>query len=493
MARREKGYVCEQDDPKGSTLPATVRLALLSGLIWGWLLIAMGQTAIAGAGSDASPAMLSFSWQIAFIALLAISLPLAKKGRPAPSLFASLAFGLATATLLVAQPLVPSGELLQYLVLRQVLMGATCASLLCLWSRMARPLSARRGSFQMLCAGIVAVLALTFYMALTVPARFGLLVLMLVAVALDVLLAPLPPEEEAPASPEDRSEFSALVPLAICAYSLLSFAFRTVFTPSAGISIATTSFAGVVVTGAFALYFQRRPFVLRTGLWLASGFVLLICLSALLVILFPESGLHLIAFLLNTAAFLLGGLMFFLPGTLASAVGKPACLGFRLAAFLFFASRLASEILVTVFALDPPSALVLALIFLVISLLVLIFGFFYTGLPHRSPAASASPLEDKCAHLAKEHDLTEREAAVLVPLAKGHTMKSIAEQFTVSFHTVRSQVRSISKETGHSFARGAPGYARIAVVSANPQLRSTEAFIVTAVTMSLSTRTEGPS
>ena len=443
MARREKGYVCEQDDPKGSTLPATVRLALLSGLIWGWLLIAMGQTAIAGAGSDASPAMLSFSWQIAFIALLAISLPLAKKGRPTPSLFASLAFGLATATLLVAQPLVPSGELLQYLVLRQVLMGATCASLLCLWSRMARPLSARRGSFQMLCAGIVAVLALTFYMALTVPARFGLLVLMLVAVALDVLLAPLPPEEEAPASPEDRSEFSALVPLAICAYSLLSFAFRTVFTPSAGISIVTTSFAGVVVTGAFALYFQRRPFALRTGLWLASGFVLLICLSALLVILFPESGLHLIAFLLNTAAFLLGGLMFFLPGTLASAVGKPACLGFRLAAFLFFASRLASEILVTVFALDPPSALVLALIFLVISLLVLIFGFFYTGLPHRSPAASASPLEDKCAHLAKEHDLTEREAAVLVPLAKGHTMKSIAEQFTVSFHTVRSQVRSI--------------------------------------------------
>ena len=77
MARREKGYVCEQDDPKGSTLPATVRLALLSGLIWGWLLIAMGQTAIAGAGSDASPAMLSFSWQIAFIALLAFSLPLA--------------------------------------------------------------------------------------------------------------------------------------------------------------------------------------------------------------------------------------------------------------------------------------------------------------------------------------------------------------------------------------------------------------------------------
>lgn len=82
MARREKGYVCEQDDPKGSTLPATVRLALLSGLIWGWLLIAMGQTAIAGAGSDASPAMLSFSWQIAFIALLAISLPLAKKRPP---------------------------------------------------------------------------------------------------------------------------------------------------------------------------------------------------------------------------------------------------------------------------------------------------------------------------------------------------------------------------------------------------------------------------
>lgn len=449
MARRKKGYVCERDAPKESTLPATVRLALLPGLIWGWLLIAMGQTAIAGAGLDASPAMLSFSWQIAFIALLAISLPLAKKGRPAPSLFASLAFGLATATLLVAQPLVPSGELLQYLVLRQVLMGATCASLLCLWSRMARPLAARRGSVQMLCAGIVAVLALTFYMALTVPMRFGLLVLTLVAVALDVLLAPLPPEEEAPTAPGDRSEYSALGPLAICAYSLLSFAFRTVFTPSADISIATTSFAGVVVTGAFALYFQRRAFVLRTGLWLASGFVLLICLSALLVILFPESGLHLIAFLLNTAAFLLGGLMFFLPGMLAGAVGKPACLGFRLAAFLFFASRLASEILVTVFALDPPSSLVLALIFLVISLLVLIFGFFHIDLPHRAPAtASASPLEDKCAHLAKEHDLTEREAAVLVPLAKGHTVKSIAEQFTVSFHTVRSQVRSIYLKLG---------------------------------------------
>lgn len=449
MTRREKGYLREQDSPKESILPATVRLALLPGLIWGWLLISMGQTAIAGAGSDASPAMLSFSWQIAFIALLAISLPLTKKGRPAPSLFASLAFGLATATLLVAQPLVPSGELLQYLVLRQVLMGAACASLLCLWSRMARPLSARRGSLQMLCAGIVAVLALTVYMALAVPARFGLLVLMLVAVALDVLLAPLPPEEEPPAAPEDRPEFSALVPLAICAYSLLSFAFRTVFTPSAGISIATTSFAGVVITGAFVLYFQRRSFALRTGLWLASGFVLLICLSALLVILFPESGLYLIAFLLNTAAFLLGGLMFFLPGMLARAVGKPACLGFRLAAFLFFASRLASEILVTVFALDPPSSLVLALIFLVISLLVLIFGFFHIGLPHRAPAtASASPLEDKCARLAKEHDLTEREAAVLVPLAKGHTVKSIAEQFTVSFHTVRSQVRSIYLKLG---------------------------------------------
>ena len=64
------------------------------------------------------------------------------------------------------------------------------------------------------------------------------------------------------------------------------------------------------------------------------------------------------------------------------------------------------------------------------------------------PAASASPLEDKCAHLAKKHDLTEREAAVLVPLAKGHTVKSIAEQFTVSFHTVRSQVRSIYLKLG---------------------------------------------
>ena len=61
MARREKGYLREQDSPKESILPATVRLALLSGLIWGWLLIAMGQTAIAGAGSDASPAMLALS------------------------------------------------------------------------------------------------------------------------------------------------------------------------------------------------------------------------------------------------------------------------------------------------------------------------------------------------------------------------------------------------------------------------------------------------
>ncbi|MFR1167463.1 MAG: LuxR C-terminal-related transcriptional regulator [Adlercreutzia equolifaciens] len=41
-----------------------------------------------------------------------------------------------------------------------------------------------------------------------------------------------------------------------------------------------------------------------------------------------------------------------------------------------------------------------------------------------------------------------RARTVLVPLAKGHTVKSIAEQFTVSFHTVRSQVRSIYLKLG---------------------------------------------
>lgn len=82
MTRREKGHLCEQDSPKESILPATVRLALLPGLIWGWLLISMGQTAIAGAGSDASPAMLSFSWQIAFIALLCHLSPSRQKRPP---------------------------------------------------------------------------------------------------------------------------------------------------------------------------------------------------------------------------------------------------------------------------------------------------------------------------------------------------------------------------------------------------------------------------
>ncbi len=101
------------------------------------------------------------------------------------------------------------------------------------------------------------------------------------------------------------------------------------------------------------------------------------------------------------------------------------------------------------------------LIFLFSLLLVLIFTFLHWP-PPSIAGRQRPPLEDKCAHLAKEHDLTEREAVVLVPL--GHTMKSIAEHHRLLPHRALPGTQYLS-ETGHSFARGAFGYARIATSS----------------------------
>ena len=57
-------------------------------------------------------------------------------------------------------------------------------------------------------------------------------------------------------------------------------------------------------------------------------------------------------------------------------------------------------------------------------------------------------LESRCAAVAREGGLTEREAEVLVYLARGRTKAYIAEALFVTENTVRSHVRNIYSKLG---------------------------------------------
>ena len=126
-------------------------------------------------------------------------------------------------------------------------------------------------------------------MALTVPARWAL-VLMLVAVALDVLPCSIAQKRRPGVAGRSISNSRRSCTLAICAYSLLQLPrFRApCSTPSAGISTATTSDCGRRSHGAFRSGLHRR----RSTHGRLSGFVLAYLLERSACHPFSESGFY---------------------------------------------------------------------------------------------------------------------------------------------------------------------------------------------------------
>lgn len=64
----------------------------------------------------------------------------------------------------------------------------------------------------------------------------------------------------------------------------------------------------------------------------------------------------------------------------------------------------------------------------------------------REAVQERETLEDRCARIAATHQLSAREAEVLVYLAQGHTRASIAKRLFVSENTIREHVKNIYKK-----------------------------------------------
>lgn len=64
----------------------------------------------------------------------------------------------------------------------------------------------------------------------------------------------------------------------------------------------------------------------------------------------------------------------------------------------------------------------------------------------REAVQERETLEDRCARIAATHQLSAREAEVLVYLAQGHTRASIAKKLFVSENTIREHVKNIYKK-----------------------------------------------
>ena len=73
--------------------------------------------------------------------------------------------------------------------------------------------------------------------------------------------------------------------------------------------------------------------------------------------------------------------------------------------------------------------------------------------------AQASPAEVKTAE--SSYELTKRETAVLVELARGKTNKEIADALNVSVHTVISHRKNITHKTGIKSVAGLTVYAML--------------------------------
>lgn len=74
-------------------------------------------------------------------------------------------------------------------------------------------------------------------------------------------------------------------------------------------------------------------------------------------------------------------------------------------------------------------------------------------------AANSSNEPDTCASAAGNYELTKRETAVLVEVARGLTNKEIAERLKVSVFTVTSHRKNIVRKTGIKSVAGLTVYA----------------------------------
>lgn len=74
-------------------------------------------------------------------------------------------------------------------------------------------------------------------------------------------------------------------------------------------------------------------------------------------------------------------------------------------------------------------------------------------------AANSSNEPDTCASAAGNYELTKRETAVLVEVARGLTNKEIAERLNVSVFTVTSHRKNIVRKTGIKSVAGLTVYA----------------------------------
>ena len=194
------------------------------------------------------------------------------------------------------------------------------------------------------------------------------------------------------------------------------------------------------------------------------AFILFLGFCTVMALITFSDNNQVVIFLFRIASFLVKALCFAVSGYVAILLNKSISKGFQLGALSYVGSLAIGELIWLVWPWEKINLLVVTSMLLVISIIILLAGIVLKKQDveqktpyslealesdyNESSNSSITKLEDACNELSSKYSLTERESEILIPLARGYTLKTISENDVVSYNTVKAQVRSVYQKLG---------------------------------------------
>ena len=147
-------------------------------------------------------------------------------------------------------------------------------------------------------------------------------------------------------------------------------------------------------------------------------------------------------------------------GYISAFLNMPINRGFLIGLLIWLVPLTVGQCVWLVWPLDYNALLVIASILLITSIATLFTGAILKNSGGGGQEASSqydstlreslnnTEFELACISIAAQYALSKREREILIPLAKGYTLKTVSEQFIVSYNTIKVQVRSIYQKMG---------------------------------------------
>lgn len=430
----------------------TIVSASSLGLLWAWYMYAGCGVAARTFGLELDDAVALQTLSLACVSLNLIATRLWKsKGLPARA-YAVAGSVFAAAATFAALVCISAGSyptIMQALV--SMLSGLAYSSILIAWIalHLNRDLKSLLPSV-FLAIGIIGA----GYLVLALLGGLAPLASLLYPLGSSVLLSRRNPLEKATGSvarPDSRPERQRAQFLLYSLSLVLCGGFSRGILASSWSPSLSLDWAGVLVALsaiAFAAVFLLPGKI--TGNSVLASLAGAVCVAVVGALFLPPGNIVLSSFIFTIGwlllAFTIASAMDFFGKRASNPVGSAcACI-----ALVLFASAL-SNILTSQFSAYKTELLVLSTVLLILSLVITMAmqtGKHAVAFSAADGSGPSTDVADRCRVLADRHGLTEREYDVLLLLAKGNTLKGVAEKLLVSESTVKSHRSHVYQKLG---------------------------------------------